>query len=250
VDYVDGCVWYEEITMADGSSTSFDDKPFHFRGYVHFPNAAWATSDNDPATGSPMSGGVGNPATASKVYCLIGLTSDPTNFPEPADIAGAGLEATTNATRMYRGLVKNGSTASATGNIGTNSAAMDNINVADVTAGHRSVNRVEFWFSCQPNETLTAAGIDVADAMKIDDLQWRGRYDNGDAYGNVNTYALNQRWGRSSNLTSKLYVWVAVGRGYSGAGSSQQLDFNAYYSIDGPLTSGTNPSGTTALPAV
>lgn len=240
-DYVDGCVHYREITsVEDGSSMAYGDAPVHFRAAVCFPNTGWATSDGS------STGGSNNPPPGSRVYCLVGLTSDPSNFPNPADIAGAGLEWYTSTSRLYRALVRNTSTSSPLGNVGTNRTGLDNISESDVSAGNRAVNRVEFWFEIQPQENLSASGIDVAGSPKTDFLLWRGRYDQGDAYGSVNTYSLSQRWGRSANGTSKLYVWVAIGR-TSGASSDQQLDFAVHYSIDGPLTSGTNPSGETPL---
>ena len=240
-NYVDACVWHKELTSAvDGSSLDYTDKPVHFRGVITFPNTGYATSDGS------TTGGNNNPPPGSRTYVLMGLTSDPANFPTPADIAGAGLESWTSTSRLYRALVRNTATGSPSGVINTNRTGLQNITEALVASGRKATNRVEFEFSILPQENLTANGIDVAGSPKTDKLHWRGRYDNGDAWGGVQTFALGQRWGRSTNGTTKLYVWVCVGR-TAGSGSSRQVDWTAHYSLTGPLTSGTNPSGETPL---
>lgn len=238
-NFVDGCVWYKELTNpADGSSLDFTDSPVHFRGYVHFPNTGYATSDGS------TTGGNNNPPPGSRMYCLVGLTTDPENLPTPADILACGLEWYTSTSRLYRCLARNTATGSPTGTININRAGMQNVTEAAVAAGNRAANRVEFEFSITPQENLTANGIDIEDSPKSEDLHWRGRWDHGDAWGGVQTFAANQRWGRTR--TNKLYVFCCVGR-TGGASTSKQLDFAAYYSITGPMTSGTNPSGETAL---
>ena len=93
---------------------------------------------------------------------------------------------------------------------------------------------------------MTGAGtLDPAEGPRAHYLTWSDRWDDGDKR-TENSYSASQRFGRNGT-TAKLYVWVAVGRGSSGAGSTAQIDFDCYYKatlIDG----GNNPGGKTALP--
>ena len=236
--YVDGCVHYKELLTPTGQPFDFTDKPVEFEGYVHLPNTGWADTGG-------ASGGVGNPPTGSRTYILLGVCTDPENLPLPKDVLGCGLEWQTSTTRLYRSICRNTSNSAPAGTINTDKAGLKNISASDVSAGHKANNRIQFRFQILKSEQLTSGTLDPAGGPRSYYLIWTDRYDNGDMRS-VYSYAAGQRWGRER--TTKLYVWVAVGRGSSGASSAAQIDFDCYYKAT-LLEGGTSPSGKTALPS-
>jgi hypothetical protein len=123
--------------------------------------------------------------------------------------------------------------------VGTN---LDSITASDVTADHKCCNRLEWITYITKAEQLGSGSLDVAESPRSYYLVWIPRYDNGDKY-TVGNISASQRWGRTR--TSKLYFFVAVGRGSSGGGDIT-MEFDAYYDIR-LLDGGNNPSGKTGL---
>jgi hypothetical protein len=238
-DIVDGAVWYKEVLTGDGSSMDFADKGVLFQGYVHMPGVGFATSDG--ATG----GGDNRPPVATQVFCVMGLMSDPTNIPVPADVLGCGLNTKSLGYRMYSQRVFNTSTSSPTGAISTSTSALESISEADVAAGDRSSNRIGFHFIIERNEVSSSSGINIANNPVSRWLIFRDRLDDGDARGSLQSLLVNQKWGRSANVCTKLYVFVAVGHGSSVA-NPHDIDFDCYYNVT-HLDGGLNPSGRTGL---
>ena len=246
-NYINGCVWYKEIRLANGGPFDFSDRPVDLRGYVHWPGAGW-DDNSDPV----QSGGGDKPPVASKCYCILGFTTDPENFPSaasgtgsadlPRDMVGVGLESTTNENRLKRQIIRNVSNSGTYGAINTNSAWLDDISSSDVSAGHKCSNRLEFQTEIVKAEHLASGNLDPAGACRSYYLMWSDRWDNGDRR-NINSYALDQRWGRTR--TTKLFAFVAVGRNDSG-GSALTMEFDCYYNAR-MLHKGTSPSGKTAL---
>ena len=236
---VNGKIWYKEVLTGDGSSMDFADKPVIFNGYVHMPGVGWATHDGGSG------GGDNRPAVATNVFCVMGLMSDPANLPIPADVLGMGLNTKTVGHRMYSQRVFNTSTASPTGLISTSTSALENISEAEAAAGERSCNRLGFHFAIERNEVSTTTGINIANNPVTRWLIYRDRFDNGDARGSFQSLVVNQKWGRSANVCSKLYVFVAVGHS-SSVLNSHDLDFDCYYDVT-HFDGGLNPSGRTGL---
>ena len=240
--YIGGAIYYKKITTPDGGD--FDlTKPIDVRLHMHWPETGWQDTGG-------ASGGVGNPATGSRTYCLMGLTTDPENLPTsgvtpiPRDILGIGLEWQTSQTRLYRSILRNVSNSGTHGAISTNKTGLENIAAADVTAGHRASNKIECAFEIVKSENLTAGSLDPAGAPRTYYMVIGDRFDNGDRR-QINQYSADQRWGRTR--TDELYVWVAFGRGSSGASANSTVKVNALYSVR-QLDSGNNPGGTTGLP--
>ena len=238
-DIMDGAVWYKEVLTADGSSMDFADKPVIFQGYVHMPGVGWATSDG--ASG----GGDNRPPVATNVFCVMGLMSDPANIPIPADIIGMGLNTKTLGYRMYSQRVYNVSTSAPTGALTKSTSALESINEAEAAAGEKSSNRMGFHFIIERNEVSSDTGINITNNPVSRWIIFRDRLDNGNARGSLQSLLVNQKWGRSANVCSKLYVFVAVGHGSSVA-NPHDLDFNCYYDVT-HLDGGINPSGRTPL---
>jgi hypothetical protein len=189
-------------------------------------------------------GAVNRPAVATKAYCVLGLMSDPEELPTPRDILGVGIGMGATGYRTERFHVYNTSTSSPNGSITVNRNSMPSITEAYVAADHRSVNRLPFFFSINRNEKSSDSGINIPNNPVSRWMFWRGRFDNGDAvHSSMQSYVTNQKWGRTR--TSKLYVWVSVGRRGS-VSSVQPMDFDCYYLISKPDT-GVNPSGTVGL---
>ena len=115
--YVDGCVHYRELKTPEGNDFDYTDKPVTFQGFVMLPNTGWADSGGG-------SGGVGNPATASRSYVLMGVCTDPENLPLPLDCLGCGLEWQTSTTRLYRSICRNVSNSAPAGVIDTNKTGL------------------------------------------------------------------------------------------------------------------------------
>lgn len=243
--YIDGCTWYKELKTVDGSDFDFTDAPVDFRAYVHLPDIGWADDSGN-------TGGNNNPPTASKCYCLVGITTDPANLPSsgatpvPRDILAAGLESTTNVNRLKRQIIRNVSNSGTHGVINTNSAWLDLISSADVSAGHKASNRFEWQTEIVKSENLSAGSLDPAGAPRSYYLISGDRWDNGDRR-TVNSYAADQRWGRGGNSTQKLYVFVCVGRN-AAASTAITMKFDVYYHAR-LLDGGTSPSGKTGLPS-
>lgn len=234
---VDGCVFYKELKNNDGTSVNYLDSPIDFRGYVHLPGVGWATSDG------PSTGGDNRPPVASKVFCVLGIMSDPENLPTPRDVFGAGLDTGATVSRLQRQFVYNTSEATPNGAISVSTSALAVIDEADVTAGIRSTNRLEFEISIVRDESLSGGALSPADAPQLKWAIWRARADTGDAYNAISSTVFSQKWARGNS--DKIYVFVAVGRSGT-VGSSQDLDFDCYYQFQCP-EGGTNPSGDTAL---
>lgn len=236
--YVDGCVHYKELKTVEGNDFDFSDRPVVFEGYVHLPNTGWQDDLGN-------TGGLGNPPQGSRTYCLMGITTDPENFPLPRDVLGCGLEWQTSLNRLYRSICRNVSNSAPDGVIDTNKTGLKLINSTDVSNDHKACNRVQFHFRITKSENLGGGTLDVAESPRSHYLIWGDRYDNGDLR-TINSYAASQRYGRTR--TTKLYVWVAVGRGSAGAGASAQIDFDCYYKAT-MLDGGNSPSGKTGLPS-
>ncbi len=240
--YIDGCTWYKELKTVDGSDFDFTDAPVDFRAYVHLPDMGW--SDDLGNTG-----GNDNPPTASKCYCIVGITTDPENLPSSGatpvcrDILAAGLESTTNVNRLKRQIIRNTSNSGTHGAITTNSAWLDLISSTDVAAGHKASNRFEWATEIIKSEWLPAGSLNPAGGPISYYLISGDRWDNGDKR-TVNQFAPEQRWGRTR--TTKLYVFCAVGRNAS-ASSAITMKFDVYYHAR-LLDGGTSPSGKTGLP--
>jgi hypothetical protein len=234
---VDGCVFYKELKNNDGTSINYLDSPIDFRGYVHLPGVGWATNDG------PSTGGDDRPPVASKVFCVLGLMSDPENLPTPRDVFGAGLDTGATVSRLQRQFVYNISEASPNGAISVSTSALAVIDEADVTAGIRSTNRLEFQISIVRDESLSGGALSPADPPQLKWAIWRARADTGDAYNAISSTVFSQKWARGNS--DKMYVFVAVGRSGT-VGTSQDLDFDCYYQFMCP-EGGTNPSGDTAL---
>jgi hypothetical protein len=230
----DGCVFYKELKNADGSSIDFLEKPVYFHGYIHLPSIGWAT------TGT-QGGGDNRPAVATRVYCLVGLMTDPEELPTPQDILGVGINTHDTGYRNTRMIVRNISNSG--GNPSVLRTNFASITDSDATAGKHSINRVEFDFEITRDERLSASGTRPADPPYTKWAFHRGRYDNGDASQDRSSYVVSQKWG--ATRTNKLYVWVSIGRA-GAVGNSQSIDFDCYFKCD-VLTSGTNPSGETQL---
>jgi len=217
---VDGCVFYKELKNNDGTSINYLDSPIDFRGYVHLPGVGWATSDGS------STGGDNRPPVASKVYCVLGLMSDPENLPTPRDVFGAGLDTGATVSRLQRQFVYNISEASPNGAISVSTSGLAVIDEADVTAGIRSTNRLEFEISIVRDESLGGGALSPADPPQLKWAIWRARADTGDAYNAISSTVFSQKWARGNS--DKMYVFVAVGRSGT-VGSSQDLDFDCYY---------------------
>lgn len=233
---LEGCTWYREVLMADGSSLDHSDSPITFRGSIHLPAIGWAT------TGS-SGGGDNRPPVASSVYVTMGLMSDPENLPIPADVLGIGLDSKTLGYRNYRRMTYNTSTSAPTGAVSDSTSALTSISDADAAAGDHSANRMDFTFMIERNEVSSDTGINIPNNPVSRWIIYRARYDNGNAYGSLQSLTPNQKWGRTR--TSKLYVWISIGRSAS-VGSAQDLDFDCYYNVQA-LDGDTNPSGRTPL---
>ena len=244
--YLTGAVWYKELKAQDGTSDfDFTDAPADLRFFLSWPDSGWQDSGGG-------SGGIGNPAVGSRTYCILGVMTDPENLPTvgsatpvPRDVLGAGLEWQPNVTRLYRAAVRNVSESGTHGSLDTNKAGLDSISAADVAAGHRACNRLEWSTNITKAEHLAAGNLSPAGSPRCYYMIWGDRYDNGDLR-TIGSYAASQRWGRTR--TDKLYVFVAIGRGSSGASSNSTVAFNGYYSAT-LHDSGCNPSGKTSLPA-
>ena len=240
--YIGGAIYYKKITTPDGGDYDLT-KPIDVRLALHMPETGWQDTGG-------ASGGVGNPATGSRTYCLIGLMTDPENLPTsgvtpiPRDILGIGLEWQTSQTRLYRSILRNVSNSGTHGAISTNKTGLENIAAADVAAGHKASNRIECAFEIVKSENLTAGSLDPAGAPRTYYMVIGDRFDNGDSR-QINQYSADQRWARTR--TDELYIWMAFGRGSSGAGSNSTVKVNAFYSVR-QLDSGNNPGGTTGLP--
>jgi len=239
---INGCVWYKELTLPDGADFNFTDKPVDLRGYVHLPETGWRDS-------SGATGGLDRPAVASKTYCVLGFMTDPENLPTsgtgpwPRDICGAGLEWQAVNNRLYRTFVRNTSNSGTYGAITANRSGLQSISASDVAAGHKACNRISWSTQITSAELTSGGALTPAGIPESYYMQWGDRYDNGDKRI-IGNYSLTQRWGRTR--TTKLYVWVACGRGVSGAGAGATMRFDAYYNAQ-LLTGGNNPSGTTGL---
>jgi hypothetical protein len=241
-NYINGCIFYKEIRLANGGPFDFTDRPADLRGYVHWPGTGWQDDGS-------QAGGGDKPPIASKCYCILGFTTDPENFPDdasssdlPRDMCGAGLEWTTNNNKLKRQIIRNVSNAGVYGAISKNTTYLDTITSADVSAGHKASNRLEWQTEIVKAEHLASGSLTPAGAPRSYYMMWSDRYDNGDRR-NINQYALDQRWGRTR--TDKLYAFVAVGRNATG-GDALTMEFDIYYHAR-LLQSGTSPSGKTAL---
>ena len=240
--FYNGCVFYKELRLANGAPFDFTDKPVDLRGYVHLPGTGWRDD------GSQVGGG-DKPPIASKCYCVMGFTTDPENFPadaassaHPKDIFGIGIMWTTTNNKTKYVIVRNTSQSGTYGSITSSSGWLDTITSGDVTDGRKCANRLGFQTEIVKNEYLDAGAMNPDDPPRSKYMNWDYRWDNGerrDAY----TYSLDQRWGRTR--TSKLYVWVAVGRNAS-TGDPITMEFDCYYHAR-MLHGGTNPSGKTGL---
>jgi hypothetical protein len=244
--YIDGRVWYKELYTEDGTSFDFADRPVDFRAYVHMPECGWDSSGSETGTNT-----LDNPPEGSRTYCIIGIVSDPENLPTsgatpvPKNILGCGLEWQTNTNRLFRTAIRNTSNAMPNGVLDTNKSGLDAISDTDVAAGHKACNRLEWSTYISKAEQLGSGNLDVAGSPRSYYLVWIPRYDNGDKYM-VGNFAAQQRWGRGGDDMSKLYVFVAVGRGSAG-GSAQTLAFDCYYEAR-LLEGGNNPPGKDSLP--
>lgn len=239
INIVDGCVFYKELKYEDGTSVDWSDKTIDFQGYVHMPSVGWATSDGG------STGGLNRPPVASKVYCVIGLMSDPGNLPTPRDVLGVGLDTKTTNWRMYRTSCYNVSNTAPNGAITVGNTSLTSITEAKVAAGNHSANRIHFQFTVDREDHTAASGIRPADPHFTKWVFFRPRYDNGDTYGQPVSVNVANYMGRGTR--SNLYVFVAVGRSGSSS-NAQDLDFDCYYQVSFP-EGGTNPSGRTALPS-
>ena len=199
-NYIDGCVWYKELKTVEGGDFDFSDRPVDFRAYVHLPDIGWEDDNSN-------TGGNSNPPTASKCYCILGITTDPENLPSsgntpvPRDILGAGIESTTNVNRLKRMIIRNVSNSGTHGAIDKNSAWLDLISTQDVASGHKASNRFEWQTEIVKSENTTSGNLNPAGAPRSYYLMWSDRWDNGDR-SNINQYAADQRWGRTR--TTKL----------------------------------------------
>jgi hypothetical protein len=236
--YVDGCVHYRELKTPEGNDFDFTDRPVTFDGYVTLPNTGWQDDLGN-------TGGLDQPPEGSRTYVLLGVCTDPENLPTPRDVLGCGLEWQTAVNRLYRSICRNTSNSAPNGVIDTNKTGLKLINSTDVSNDHKASNRIQFQFTITKCEMLSGGTLDPAEGPRAQYLIWSDRYDNGDKR-TENSYSASQRFGRTR--TTKLYVWVAVGRGSSGAGASAQIDFDCYYKAT-MLDGGNSPNGKTGLPS-
>ena len=234
--FLNGCVHYREIFTPTGQSFNYTDKPVRFTAYVHLPNTGWSYNGS-------QSGGANRPNHSSRTYVIMGLMSDPGSLPTPKDVAGCGLQWQTSKSRMFRSIVRNTSSNGLT--LNTSKSGLDTITSGDVSAGHKATNRLLFSFDIMREHQLTGGATEVEDSPRSGYLTFAASYDNGDRYQGLGNYSLGQRWGRGT--LEKLFLWVAVGRGNSGASSNETIDFDCYYDIT-MLDGGVNPTGTTGLP--
>lgn len=238
---IDSGVHYKELLNADGTSIDFGDRPINVQIYVHWPSTGWEADGN--------SGGIGRPGVASKVYTMAGVMTDPENLPSsagetewPRDLLGYGLEWKNNAAKTNRRGIWNVATGSPRGTLVHTSNNMNTPNSGDYAAGRKVCNRIHWWGRIAKLDSANSTGINVAGEPLMHEFSFSHHWDNGyKVTGDVET-VLNQRFGRVR--TNKFYIWIANGRGTSGAGSSVTVDFDVYYRITA-LDGGNHPSGRT-----
>jgi len=239
---IDGGVHYKELLNEDGTSIDFGDRPVNVQIYIHWPNTSWTAQGN--------TGGNDRPSHGSRVYTVAGVMTDPENLPSsagetewPRDLVGYGLEWKTNAEKTFRRGIWN----KGTGTRGTLTHTSVNLNAAtadDYAAGRKCVNRMLWFGRIAKQETASGTGINVVGSPIMNEFSFSHHWDDGWKIAGDIEQAIPQYFGRIR--TNKLYVWVASGRGTSGAGSSATVDFNLYYRITA-LDGGNHPSGRTAL---
>lgn len=233
--YVNGCVFYKEILTPTGQRFNYADAPVTFEGYIHWPSVSYATTDG------ATTGGDDRPIAGGRCYTLMGLSSDmPDNYPTPVDLVGCGIESQSSTSRLYRVIVRN--TQNDGSVVSTNKTGYQTVQESEVSAGKKATNRQYFTFNIMKEHQQTAgtgSSIQVADSPHSSYLLSAESWSNGERNAGLNSYAVGQRWGRGH--LDRLYVWVAIGRGVSGASGTVTLDFDCYYNVRN-LT-GVNPSG-------
>jgi len=240
---IDGGVYYKELLNADGTSIDFDNRPISVQVYVHWPSTGWS------AGGS--AGGNNRPGAASKCYTVAGVMTDPENLPSsagaaewPTDVFGYGLRWRGNVTKTDRMGVQNLSTSAPKGAITVTTANNNVPTSTEYAAGKKCINRILWFGRIEKLNEGSSSGINTAGQPLMNEFSTCWYWDNGwKKVGDVETN-LNQRFGRVR--TNKLYVFIANGRGDSGAGSSATVDFDVFYRITA-LDGGNHPSGTTGL---
>lgn len=236
---IDGGVHYKELLNPDGTSIDFTDRPVMVQIYVHWPNTGWDADGN--------TGGNNRPTAASRCYTVAGIMTDPENLPatagaadHPLDLVGYGLEWKGVTTKTNRRGIYNTGTGSPRGLLTHISANMNTPDSADYAAGRKVCNRILWFGRIAKQESATGTGINVVGEPNMNEFSFSHHWDNGyKVTGDVETL-MPQRFGRVR--TDKLYLWIANGRGMSGAGSSVTIDFDVYYRITA-LESGNHPSG-------